>query len=98
MFDSPPSLDLTQPPRTTGGSGGGESIFTDDDDDEEDEDVKAQDAELLTEWILATVEPESWVDNGGTGTISFYLTGQASLLIVNNTVSVHQELAGLLAR
>ena len=48
----------------------------------------------LTELITSTIEPESWIENGGEGTIARH-PGTLSL-IINQTQEVHQEIADLL--
>lgn len=45
---------------------------------------------LLVNVIQETVEPDSWRDNGGEGTIMPFGTQ----LVVRNTIGVHQQLAG----
>lgn len=92
QFTEAPSIDLTQ--QTSGGGGGGTSVFSeggeeDDDDDEEDGENDPQ-MDRLIDLIVQTVEPDSWVDNGGLGTIQAF-TRQ---LVVRNNIKVHQALGG----
>jgi hypothetical protein len=97
-FRSAPQLDLAQQQGGQGGSGS-QNIFggsqgggsTDDDDEgtrggrDEDSDI-----EELIDLIIQTVEPDSWVDNGGVGTVSAF----RNLLVVRNNILVHQALGG----
>jgi hypothetical protein len=46
--------------------------------------------QTLIELIQETVEPDTWADRGGAGTIRAY----RGLLIVRNTLLVHQQLGG----
>ncbi len=48
----------------------------------------------LISLIEATVEPESWLMNGGRGTIRYYAPLQ--VLVIRNTQQVHDELGGVL--
>jgi hypothetical protein len=98
-FRSAPQLDISQ--ASQGGQGGGsQNIFggaggssrDDDDDDrggrgtgENDEDMQE-----LIDLIVQTIEPDSWADNGGLGTIQSF----RNLLVVRNNILVHQALGG----
>jgi hypothetical protein len=48
--------------------------------------------EMLTRVIATTVEPETWSDVGGPGTVSIY----KDLLVVNQTDPVHRKIDELL--
>jgi len=48
--------------------------------------------EKLIELIKQTVEPDSWRDNGGLGTIFAF----QNMLVVRNSILVHQRLGGYL--
>lgn len=50
---------------------------------------------LLMELVKSTVAPESWVDQGGNGTIQFYPLGMS--LVINQTRAVQEEVSALLA-
>jgi len=100
-FRGAPHLDLAQAGQGGGGSGGGsQNIFgggggsqTDDQETgqggrggaEDNEDIQE-----LIDLIVQTVEPDSWQDNGGTGTIQSF----RNLLVVRNNILVHQALGG----
>lgn len=78
-----------------GQGGGGQSIFGDSEQNEnEDEDRESREAtmERLIEIIKSTVEPDSWDDAGGEGTITSF----KNLLIVRNSLLAHQQLGGYL--
>lgn len=51
-----------------------------------------QRAEQLIELIAEAIEPDSWASNGGRGTIQAW----GSLLVVRNSIRVHQALGGYL--
>ncbi len=97
-FRNGPRIDLTQ--QSGGGAGGGgQNVFGgsqgggQDDDDEQgqqqDGQVDPQMLELL-ELITQTIEPDSWADNGGLGTIQAF----GRQLVVRNNILVHQMLGG----
>jgi len=76
-----------------GGASGGDSIFGDDDDDDsgdQNEEDYTQRMDDLIYLIEQTVEPESWKDNGGQGTIVAF----QRMLVVRNTIEVHEKLGG----
>jgi hypothetical protein len=52
----------------------------------------AQVQQLIT-LIEATIQPESWANNGGLGTIRYWSPGYA--LVIRNTQAVHAEIGGL---
>ena len=91
------SIDLTQLSQQAGqgGGGGGQSIFgggggSMQDNDDRVREGNNEDIEELINLIIQTVEPDSWADNGGTGTIHAY----NKLLVVYNSILVHQKLGG----
>jgi len=98
-FTNAPQLDLAgaggQGMGGTGGMGGGQNIFggqgqsSQQEDEERDRDENA-DIDELIQLIVQTVEPDSWVDNGGLGTIQAF----RNLLVVRNNFLVHQALGG----
>ena len=101
-FRGSPQIDLQQQQQSSGGGGGGaggqaqvQSIFSGqgggggDDDDDEDED-DGERADEVMEWIRAVVEPESWQENAGLGTMKV-INNQ---LTVRNTLTVHELLGG----
>ncbi|MFQ5495193.1 MAG: hypothetical protein ACE5EX_07405 [Phycisphaerae bacterium] len=103
-FTGSPQIDLNQQQQNTGGGGGGgssgqarvQSIFgqggggggNDDDSDDEDEDDERE--EEIIDWIRTTVEPDSWQDNGGLGSLAIF----NKMLTVRNTLGVHELLGG----
>ncbi len=54
------------------------------------------DFEVLKELISNTVAQKSWLDNGGTGTISDIIVGNRALLVLSQTQEVHEEIVDLL--
>ena len=98
-FNDAPEIDLTEGSggggggRGGGGGGGGDSIFgddDDDDDDEQDEEDFAQRIADLIDLIEQTVEPDTWLINGGRGTIVAF----GKLLVVRNSIEVHEKIGG----
>ncbi len=98
-FRNAPQLDLAQAGGQGGqGGGGGQNIFggagggssQDDDDSRGGRDSDNDDINELIELIVQTVEPDSWTDNGGLGTIQSF----RNLLVVRNNILVHQALGG----
>lgn len=67
----------------SGGGGGGSGAGSDSNYDEES-------ADRLIEVIQNTVEPDSWIINGGHGTIEFF----DGVLIVRNSLDIHALLGG----
>lgn len=89
------SIDLTQLSQQSGGSGSSQSIFGqgsggNDERDARGRDGDNEDIEELINLIIQTVEPDSWDENGGRGTIHSY----NKLLVVYNNILVHQKLGG----
>jgi hypothetical protein len=92
------SIDLTQLSQNQGQGGGtGQSIFggsggggQQDDDNRGNREGDNEDINELIDLIVQTVEPDSWSDNGGRGTIHAY----NKLLVVYNNILVHQKLGG----
>jgi hypothetical protein len=101
-FTSAPQLDLAQAGQQGGqGGGGGRSIFggaggggsTRDDDEQRGgggRNSENDDINELIQLIVQTVEPDTWTDNGGLGTIQAF----RNLLVVRNNILVHQALGG----
>ncbi len=100
-FFGSPQINLQQQQQQGGGGGGGantqvQSVFgqqgggggnQNNQNNDEDDDERIDE---ILEWIRQTVEPESWVDNGGDGSIDVF----NRQLIVRNNVSVHEILGG----
>lgn len=53
----------------------------------------AAQAQQLIDLIEAVIQPESWANNGGLGTIRYWSPGYA--LVIRNTQAVHEEIGGL---
>ncbi len=97
-FRGAPRIDLTQ--QSAGGGGGGGNVFggssggggQDDDEDQggQGNDVNDELAEQMIDLIRQTIEPDSWVENGGLGTIQAF----GRQLVVRNNILVHQSLGG----
>jgi hypothetical protein len=51
-------------------------------------------AQQLISLIEATIQPESWANNGGLGAIRYWAPGYA--LVIRNTQAVHEEIGGLI--
>jgi len=99
----PPSSgrpDFTQNSQGLGqssGSGGGQSVFGNSNQTNQntpDQNQNGNDVQIqkLIEIIQQTVEPDTWVQNGGIGHIQTF----GNLLIVRNTILVHQQIGGYL--
>ena len=99
-FRNAPQLDITQASQggTQGGSsqnifggqGGGGSLQDDDDTRGGRTGEDNEDMQKLIDLIVQTIEPDSWADNGGLGTIQSF----RNLLVVRNNILVHQSLGG----
>ncbi len=99
-FRGAPEIDLNQQQQGGGGGGSGgqqnvQSIFgsggggggnDDNDDDDEDDERETE----IMEWIRATVNPDSWLENGGLGTMDVFNRN----LVIRNSLSVHELLGG----
>ncbi len=91
-FPDCPQIDIAQ----TRGSGS-QSVLTDRGGAERESEhpggrAPQDDAERLIEVITGAIEPDSWLVKGGRGTIHAW----GSLLVVRNSISVHQALGGYL--
>jgi general secretion pathway protein D len=53
-----------------------------------------QDFDTLIDLITSTVQPDTWTDNGGQGSISGYPRG--TLLVISQTDDIHEEIQQLL--
>ncbi len=87
-----PRLDLSQQ-SGAGQGGGGQNLFQDEGNDQDrsrGEGEENIEIENLRQIIVQTVEPETWADNGGQGTIVAF----RNQLIVRNSIFVHQRLGG----
>lgn len=74
-----------------GGAGGGGQLFQGGQGGGRQEDGDPQaDIERLISLITDSIEPETWQNNGGNGSVRAF----RNLLVVHNTVLVHQRLAG----
>ncbi len=102
-FFGSPQIDLNQQQQGGGGGGGGQggqaqvqSIFGNsgggggnDDNNENDEEDEERGEEIM-EWIRATVEPNTWEENGGFGTMDVFNKN----LVIRNTLKVHETIGG----
>ena len=92
-FDQAPEFDLNALSSDTGdGGGGGGSIFEDLDDDASDNVPRSQRIADIRDLIQNTINPNSWQDFGGPGSIE-ELNGT---LIVSTTEDSHVQIASLL--
>ena len=99
-FYGAPHMDLSNTQNNQGGQGGGGSIFSNsggggsnvDDQQQQGRNGEQDNSDIqeLINLIVQTVEPDSWADNGGTGTIQPF----RNLLVVRNNLLVHQQLGG----
>jgi len=98
-FTNAPQLDLAQAGQGGGaggaGGGGSQNIFGQQgggsqQDDEEDENQDDEDIQALITLIVDTIEPDSWAQNGGLGTVQPF----RNQLVVRNNILVHQKLGG----
>lgn len=93
-FTNAPRIDLSQ--QVSVGGAGGQSIFggqgggQDEDDDERGDDALDEEAQRMIDLIVQTVEPNTWLQNGGLGTIQSF----GRQLVVRNNILVHQMLGG----
>lgn len=87
-----PGQALNQQGQGGGGSGGGTQLFQSNQNQNENNERQDQGGgieELIT-LITDTVEPDSWVDNGGTGQIYAFRNN----LVVYASLLVHQRIGG----
>jgi hypothetical protein len=80
---------------TSGGGGSGQSVFGNTNQNQQNQqNQQGNDVQIqkLIEIIEQTVEPDSWAKNGGIGHIQTF----GNLLIVRNTILVHQQIGGYL--
>lgn len=76
-----------------GGGGQGGQLFQGGGQNNQEDDVDPQqDIDRIIKLIEDTVEPDTWTANGGTGSVRNF----RSLLVVRNTILVHQRIGGLL--
>jgi hypothetical protein len=101
-FTGSPQINLNQRQQSSGGGGGGaggrarvQSIFgqsggggNNDNQDDEEEDEERE--EEILEMIRTTIEPDSWEENGGLGSLSVF----NKMLFIRNTLEVHELLGG----
>jgi hypothetical protein len=89
-----PRIDLQQALQSNQGGGGGQSPFRDTGNNDQNQRLKdrQQKADDLLQLLTQVVEPEQWVDNGGSGgTIRFYPPGS---IIVNAPDYMHRGIDG----
>jgi hypothetical protein len=97
-FSGALNVSLGQPSATGGGGSRGQAqvqmMFEDsgESDGQPDDDAIAERGRQLVDWIQTVVEPNSWFENGGQGTMAVF-DGQ---LAVRNTARVHRMLIGVL--
>ncbi len=75
-----------------GGGGGGQNLFQNTNQNNNNEDFAnpADDIQRIIELITQTIEPDTWVEGGGLGSIQSF----RNLLVVRNTILVHQRIGG----
>jgi hypothetical protein len=56
--------------------------------------LNTQGVDRLRKLILTTIEPDSWTDGQGEGSIEYFATGKS--LVVNNRQGVHHQVAKLI--
>ncbi len=97
-FTEAPRIDIQQASQG-GGGGGGQNIFGGGGGGQEEEEddqgtgqggVDDERTQQLIDLITQAVEPDSWVQNGGRGTITAFQRN----LVVRNNILVHQALGG----
>lgn len=87
-----PRIDLQQALQSSQGGGSGQSPFREEGQDQQQRTRERQErAEELVELLQGLVEPEQWVENGGTGGSIRYFQGA---LIVNAPDYMHRGLNG----
>ena len=92
QFPDCPQVDLTRIGQTGASTVLQSSGNAENGNDKTGDDSAKSDIDGLVGLIQGTVEPDSWKNNGGTGTIERF----GNSLIVRNTIRVHQALAGYL--
>lgn len=92
-FDNAPEFDLSSAIQQSGGGGGGggQSPISSGTQDPQDVQTFAERAQALEELIIATVEPDQWVDLGGDGG-SITLYNQS--FIITAPDYIHRQIAG----
>jgi len=93
-YNNAPSIRLSNLQQSSSGGGAASSNLFSDDDDEGEEIECSDRAGAIVEAIVDTIEPESWSQNGGSGSITFYDGAGSCMIIVNNSPSVHEKLGG----
>lgn len=93
-FRNSPQIDLTQ---QTGGGGGNTQVFGgagggmgDEDDQQGTDELVTEEMQHLMDLIQQTIEPDTWAQYGGMGTIHAW----RNQIVVRNNILVHQLLAG----
>lgn len=92
-FDPSQALQGAQSGGAGGGGGSGSSVFQTNENDEQEQNNQngvVPGMDDLVRLIQDTVEPDSWVQNGGRGQI----TPWRSQIVIRNTILVHQKLNG----
>lgn len=97
-FSAETSLDPSQS-MSNQGQGGSSNLFQNNNNNDNNNNDRGGDSGqtgemgMLILLIRDTIEPDTWRENGGTGTIQAY----RSLLVVRNTLLVHQRIGGYMA-
>lgn len=85
--------DLGQSEESRGGGGGGGGNQSEIEDEGDDETNREENVQEIITTITETIEPDSWYENGGQGTIRVY---QDTQLIVMQTPQIQQQVKRLL--
>lgn len=90
-FDNAPEFDLNTVLQSSGGGGGGGSPFTGANNQDQDRESREERAQQIIDLIQNTVEPDEWIDLGGSSATITYLPES---LIVTAPDYVHRQISG----
>lgn len=88
-YGEAPEIDLQQVLQS-GQGGGGQSPFQEEDDEELERLTRQERAEEIENLLTLFVEPETWIDGGGTATLRYY----QGMLIVRGPDYLHRQING----
>jgi general secretion pathway protein D len=92
-FDLGSLSDLGQGEEATGGGGGTQNQVELEDEGDDSDQAKTENVQQIITAITTTINPDSWYENGGTGTILVYQDNQ---LIVLQTPEIQKQVKKLI--